>query len=356
MDRIEIEKEITQEKKSISHIRSLLMVFFVAMLAGFLTFYYTVHSHNGRQMVDASVFDARLQNIENTVPLYEKRMAKLEDDLKQVRTRQETASVAPVVTPVIPEEIKNKIAELEKEVASLKSNAVFQDKAAIANAINLLTSLQRLSNKVAMGKSFADELNAFVDKYGSNTDKPFEDAIAALTPYSLSGIPTQESLLASFDDAMQTITKTGDSLPENAGFWEKLWFNISHLISVRKVDKTQTGTGVEAITGRAEDYLERGETEAAVAEINTLPDATKAAFSAWLDEAQIATLTPSLLDSLEEKVMQRAFSITPEAVASEPPAVVVTPPITNAIPEVPKTDVPAQEAPKVETPKVEAPK
>ncbi|MEI7669685.1 MAG: hypothetical protein WCJ33_06365 [Pseudomonadota bacterium] len=303
MEQMEIEKEIIEEKKSISHIKLFLLMLFIAVITGFSVFYYISDKRNGRQMVDASVFDIRLQNIENSVALHEKRVAKIEEDLSKnpPQTKSEPQQV------IIPDELKKQVESLEKELKSLKTNNSTQNNAQISNAITLISSFNRLSNKILLGKPFSSELSNFLDNYGEYQDKQFDEALNALTSYSISGIPSESNLLASFDEAVAASNKNDSIPPENLGFWQTLFFNISHLVTIHKIDKNQSGNSSDAIIGRAESDLESGEIEAAIAEIKSLPDNLRNNFSAWLEEAQIASISPSLLDQIEEKTMKKAF-------------------------------------------------
>ncbi len=301
MDNKEIEKEILEEKKSISHLRLFLIFIVIAVAGGFISFYYGEKAHQGRQMEDSSVFDTRLQNVENTVALHEKRLAKLEEDAAKI------AKALPATGGQVPPDVNDRLAAVEKTIGSLKVSSSPQTSAQLLQAITLLSSFYRLSNDIVAGKPFAADLSSFQEKYGSD-DKSLSDILAPLLPYADSGIPTTSTLLSSFDDAVAALKKNEAQPPENAGLWNKLVFNIAHLISIRRIDKTQAGNSVDAVIGRAEDDLDDDEVEAAMAEIKSLPDNARNSFAAWLEDAQVTTLAPSYVAQIEEKVMKKAFA------------------------------------------------
>ena len=208
-------------------------------------------------------------------------------------------------------EVSDRIATLEKQVKALKTSAPPQSAEQVYQAIALLSAFHRLSTNIVSGKSFAAELSAFQEKFGTDTDKSLSDAISAITPYADNGVPTPAALAAAFDDVLASM-KNNEAAPENATLWQILLFNLSHMVTVRKIDKTQTGNTVDAVTGRAEDDLYNGALEAAIAEVKTLPDNVRNNYSTWIEDAQITCTVPSIVEQMEEKVMKKAFSANPQ--------------------------------------------
>lgn len=306
MENAEIEKEIIAEKKSISNLYRFLLIFLFIVVVVFSLFYYSNEKHATRIMVDASVFDVRLQNMENSITAHEKRIAGLEESGGKTNNAAVESRVP--AEAKIPEEVNKRIETLDKEIKTLKSSYAVKNRQETIQAIRLISTFNRLSRMITLGKPFSAELSAFLDMYGADNDKSLEEVVAALIPYSDSGIPTQAALLDSFDDTVEALDNSPAAAPENAGFWQTVLFNLSHMITIRKIDKTQTGNSQEAVIGRAYDYLDNGENEAAVAEIKSLPDSIRNHFSAWLEEAQMVSLAPSLMDDLDEKVMKKAFA------------------------------------------------
>ncbi len=307
MENIEIEQEIIAEKKSISHLRTFMIFFLIAVILGASYSYYRLKKHGGRQMVDAIVFDTRLQNIENAIPIHEKRILKLEDDAKKSVVAAPATGAEAAKPTVDVAQLNDKVAALEKQVAQLKGGGGTLGKDKIYSAITLLSSFHRLSDKVLSGKPFTAELSSFQENFAEPDNKVVTDAVTALTPYSENGVPSVSQLLSSFEDSLDSMKTSESLLPENAGFWQTLLFNLSHMITIRKIDKNQTGNSIDAITGRAEDHLEQQEVEAAIVEVKTLPDNVRGSFAAWIEDAQINTLAPSLMDQIEEQVMKKAF-------------------------------------------------
>lgn len=313
MDNSEIEKEIIEEKKSIFYLRAFLFVSVLAVTACFGVFYYSSNKHVGRQMVEASVFDARLQNIENSVMLHEKRLATLEDEMQKlspIEVKQPSASAeTPAAAP--PADVTARLDALEKEIKAVKAVPVSGSPEQVARAITLLTSFHRLGDNVLSGRPFASELSAFQENYGNtDNDKQLSDALNALAPYAAGGVPTVYRLLTSFDKARDSLKVAEPPPAENAGFTAKLLFNLSQMVSIHRIDRAQTGTTPDAAIERAQGDLDNEAVEAAIAEIKSLPEKERSSFETWLEDAQMAAIAPSLVDQIEEKTMKKAFATT----------------------------------------------
>lgn len=320
MDNIEIEKEIVAEKRSIFYLRAFLFVSMMAITVCFTAFYYNSNKHAGRQMVEASVFDARLQNIENSIVQHEKRIAKLEEEIEKlapVKVQSPAASQTTTPATAPTGDLVARIAALEKEITTLKATPAPQNQEQVAKAITLLTAFHRLGDNMLSGKPFASELSAFQDNYGSD-DKSLNDIYASITPYAAGGIPTVYRLLSSFDKARDSLKTSAQAPSGNAGFTSRLLFNLSQMVTIHRIGKTQSSNTVDAILDRAETDLDNEEIEAAIAEIKSLPDDTRSNFSNWLDDAEMASTAPSIVDQIEEKTMKKAFAtatVNPPAVS-----------------------------------------
>lgn len=278
-----------------------------------------------------AVMDVRVQNHEASISLYGDRISKLEkqvQDLSQsvaslpkqgasaegqaTTTPAGSATAAPVASSG---EDAKRMEALEKEIAELKTQAPLQDAGHVAHSIKLLSSFHRLSDKVLSGKPYADALSAFQDEAG---DTVKAKTLTDLTPYAESGIPTLAELLVSFDNASGQLGNAEAVPPAEAGAWDRLMYNLKHLVRVQRIDQAQTGKDADAVVGRAAAHLDKGEIEAAYAEINMLPDADKAHFSGWLDDAQIAMNAPGYISEIEEQVLQDVFHSKPQAAEAKP--------------------------------------
>jgi hypothetical protein len=289
----------------------LLLVVLVAGFAGYMR--YVANQRAGGQQVydNLAVFDTRLQNLENSIVLHEKRIKDLEDAAQ--KTGSAPQSPAPMATAGAGDD---RIAALEKEIATLKAASPMQDSDKIVKSIRLLSTFHRLSDRVIGGKPFAAELTAFEE--AASPDESAGAPLSTLAPYADGGIPTFATLLVTFDQSIESLNAAEAVPPANAGLWERFKYNLSHIVTVRRIDEAQAGNSADAIVGRAQAHLEREEIEAAVAEIKSLPESVRGNFAGWLDDAQIVTEAPSLVDQIEEQVLQKAFSAQPSVPVQAP--------------------------------------
>ncbi len=294
--------------------------------------YFTNQRIGGQQVYDnLAVFDARLQNLENSILLHEKRLKEVEDAVQKLAAApappailQPPAASAPAIAPN-----DDRIAALEKEIETLKATSDHMDSEKIYKSIRILSAFHRLSDKIMSGKPFATELTAFEEV--AAPDESAGSPLSTLAPYADSGIPTFAILLVTFDQSIEGLNNAQAIPPASASLWERFKYNIAHMITIRRIDEVQSGTSPDAIVGRAQAHLEREEIEAAVSEIKSLPENLRTNFASWLDDAQIVTEAPSLVAQIEEQVMQKAFNTQPPAPAP------LAPPAQDAAPQVPKT-------------------
>ncbi len=336
-------------KKRSSTILRVLLLFIVLIAAcfGYMRFFANQRA-GGQQVYDnLAVFDTRLQNIENSTLLHEKRIKDLEDATQKLAAAPAASTSAPVASssaapatgtpqtaPISATTGDERIAALEKEIASLKAASPLRDNDTLLQSIRLLSAFHRLSDKVIGGKPFAAELTAFEQL--TIPDTAPGSPLAILTPYADSGIPTFATLLVTFDQSVDGLNASEAVPPSTADFSERLKYNLTHLIRVHRIDEAQTGNTTDAIVGRAQAHLEHEEVEAAVSEIKSLPENARSNFAAWLDDAQMVTEAPSLVGQIEEQVMQKAFHAENAGQPQASPAAPVSPSFTPLSTESPK--------------------
>lgn len=276
------------------------------------------------------VLDARLQNLENTTSLHGDRLAKLERQAESAPVA--VAPVAPVgdvadgakkaPAPVASAPADNKRMEaLEKEIDALKTaakTAPAQNSEQVSHSIKMFSALHRLSDKVLSGKPYADALSNFEGVAGN--DPELTKLYAALSEYAENGMPTQIELMGAFDQGMDKLTSAQAVPPAEAGAWDRLVFNLTHLVKIQRIDQAQAGKTTNAIVGRASAFLEAGDIENAYKEIDALPEGERANFTTWLEDAKTAMDVPGIVEQLEEHVMHKVFEPTPAPATAPAPA------------------------------------
>lgn len=165
------------------------------------------------------------------------------------------------------------VGTLTERVAALESGAGGPglDIAAPISAAALKSAMDR-------GGPFASELETYAKVTKDNA------TVEALRGFAATGVPTSSQLLAEFSGVANAIIAAAGAPAEPAGFVDRLMNSARGLVKVRPVGEV-TGAAPDAIVARVEARLQRGDLEAAMTELKTLPPAGQEAakdFSARL--------------------------------------------------------------------------
>ncbi|MBU4531848.1 MAG: hypothetical protein KUA43_16930 [Hoeflea sp.] len=161
-----------------------------------------------------------------------------------------------------------------------------------------------LKSAIDRGGSFMAELEAFASV------APDDPAVPELRDLAASGVPSRSRLIEAFPEAATTAIAAADPGDPDAGLVDRLMSSAMSVVKVRRVGDVE-GDTAEAIAARAEARLMDGDLDAALAEWNTLPDASRAAASEFGDALAARARAEKLI----------AASLTPAAPSSsEAPA------------------------------------
>lgn len=162
-----------------------------------------------------------------------------------------------------------------------------------------------LKSAIDRGGPFMAELEAFA------TVVPDDPAVPELRDLAARGVPSRSRLIEDFPDAASTAIAAAQPVDENAGLVDRLMSSAMSVVKVRKVGDVE-GDSTEAIAARAEARLHDGDLDAALAEWNALPEASRLAASDY----------GSALAARARAEMLIAASMAPvgPAAASEAPA------------------------------------
>jgi len=133
-----------------------------------------------------------------------------------------------------------------------------------------------LKSAIDRGGSFMPELEAFASV------APDDPAVPELRDLAASGVPSRSELIESFPEAATTAIAAADPGDPDAGLVDRLMSSALSVVKVRRVGDVE-GDTAEAITARAEARLMDGDLDAALAEWNTLPEASRNAASDYGD-------------------------------------------------------------------------
>lgn len=112
---------------------------------------------------------------------------------------------------------------------------------------------------------------------------PNDPNVIALAPLARQGAPTTIELRDSFARMDNDIVRAARQSQAGAGFWGRIQAALAQWIVIRRAG---TGDTVDDIVERADQRLQAGRLDQAVAELNRLPAAPKRVAQAWINDAQ----------------------------------------------------------------------
>ena len=187
---------------------------------------------------------------------------------------------------------EDRVAALEARISAAEDAATAAgsatDETASARSLAARTlALIALTEIAETGQSFEAERAALVRLW------PDRDELAALRPMARAGVPTADSLTASFP---------GEAIRAAAGE-QRAFFG---LVEVRRTDGTSEGDSPQALTRLAEARLARGDLEGAVAAVSRLEGDPAEAAQAWLLTAEARLTVNDSLTALRAALARDA--------------------------------------------------
>ena len=175
--------------------------------------------------------------------------------------------------PALQQKLDDALARLTEAETAATARATEADAAAQAAAY--AKALDVLSAAVASGQPFAAELQALADPA----------LTSALEATAGSGVPSLAQLQSSFPDAAREALRLARDLSTEDGWGDRLVDFLATQTGARPLTPLE-GTTPDAILSRAEFALSEGRTADALAELDPLDPAVKAALDPWTTQAK----------------------------------------------------------------------
>ncbi|RWF97788.1 MAG: phage tail protein, partial [Mesorhizobium sp.] len=161
----------------------------------------------------------------------------------------------------------SRIAALEQSVQQLSGKV---DAQASQPKIALAIAASALKAALDRGAPFATELDTFA------AIAPDSPELGVLRGYAEKGVPTRATIASEAEAAANAMVEAATPVDQNAGFFQSLMSSAKSLVQVRPVGAVE-GKGVPETVARIEVAVNQGDYAKALAEYDTLPDASKAA-------------------------------------------------------------------------------
>jgi hypothetical protein len=209
--------------------------------------------------------------------------------------------------------INQKIAAVETTVASAADAAKADEsrlagiEQSVANLSGQLTGLsdqvarQAAQPKVALAIAGA-ALKSAIERGGPFTAEvetfaaiaPDSPELPALREAAAKGVDSRADLVSGMDEAANAMIVASEAPPEDAGFWDRLLASAESLVKVRPIGAVE-GETVPAKVARMEVALKAGDLAKALAEYESLPDASKTAGQAFAERIKARVAAEELV-------------------------------------------------------------
>lgn len=189
-----------------------------------------------------------------------------------------------------------KLAALEQNIAALSdqlSKQEAQPKVALAIAAAALKSA------VERGGPFTAEVDTFA------AIAPEAPELPRLREIASQGVASRAELAEGMDDAANAMIAASETLPADAGFWDRLLASMGSLVEVRPIGEVE-GETVPAKVARMEVAVKAGELGKALEEFDSLPDASKAAGKAFAEKIRLRVESEALVAKALAGAMKQA--------------------------------------------------
>ncbi len=227
------------------------------------------------------------------------RADRLSERLDAVAARQQAADAEAIRrTEDLARGINERLATAERteseRITTATSNLEARLRGAESGLATRLAALEAAQARVAAVESRASRLAAFdALRLRLDAGQPLGPALAllpaapaALTHFATVAPPTEASLRLSFEAAARAGRAASEPAREGQGMLNSAVSRLSGLVTVRRGDQVVWGDAAAAEIEGAHRALEAGDIDAALARIDRLPPAAKAAMAEWVAQAQ----------------------------------------------------------------------
>lgn len=171
-------------------------------------------------------------------------------------------------------------------------------------AAALLLGMTQFRSSLNRDNQPFEEDMVLLKKLVGNDNPELLGALERLAPYAEEGVLTPGGLTNEFKSLTGEIV-VSSLKGEDVSFTEKMTARFNELFQIEKEGELMTGTDTQAKVNRAQNLLEDGQLEAAIAEVQSLDGPAAVAAGPWLKKAQ-ATLNAQNIKGLINQAMSAA--------------------------------------------------
>ncbi len=220
------------------------------------------------------------------------KLARLEAGLGETKHALDTMTVQPGTGAAIDGALQQRVASLEKDVASLKVKPT----GAVENTAALSQNLADLKAKIAGGVGYREEFDR-VERM-----VPAAAGLDVLAQYASLGIPAASGLAAELKALVKDLPKPiiPGPVAENDGWWAGLYRSMSGLITIKIEGEVDWPTTAMAALA----FAESGDLTQAIEVMDKVEAAKPVGVQQWIERASARLKIENALQSVEEAVLR----------------------------------------------------
>ncbi len=258
-----------------------------ALLSAVATMRQRLATLDARGVGDAGAVTAQVAELGNSLRAFNRQLTELQtrtQSLEAITPADLGARLDALVTAA-------DFAALAVRVDQLEANDLANDMRRAALALGLA----QLSRSTQGSDPFMVELNAVTAM------RPDDAVVAQLRGAAETGVPTLAMLVADFEPLARSVVQAGGAI-EGGSQWQQVRAWLVQFFALRRTAELE-GDTVDAILARAELRLAEGNLSAAVEEMASLPEQSRAPAEDWIAAAQARVAVDRLITSLSTEII-----------------------------------------------------
>ena len=170
----------------------------------------------------------------------------------------------------------------------------------------LILAYAELSHALSMSKIYHAEIEKLILSVPPDllSDPTFKEALATISSYSQSGVPTVSELDATFDDMAREIMRA-HAAAEDEGWVEATIGRLRQVITVRRVSGEIAPDSIEGKLVSLKHNLNIGDLATALAISKTFPRDTQGLAQKWFDGIKGRILVKQALNKIGKQIFER---------------------------------------------------
>ncbi len=245
----------------------------------------------------SALVDATDQRVAATEQALEQARTDLSELRKSISTSGTGTNAGGTVDNAALAALGQRLDQLEKDVASLKSAGGGGDTASVTSALS--QALSDLKAKVAAGTGYAAEYDRIARMV------PAAPGLEVLANSAQDGLPGAQGLAQELRAAIPALPQPEAPAPEGDSYWDSLLDSLSGIITVRQIGEANWPQLAE----RAAAFAEAGDLTQAISTVDGAEGEKPMALTQWRDRAAARIRLEAALEQVSDAVLRQIAAL-----------------------------------------------